>query len=377
MIGRAYQAGWAGAVTKTFGPTASDPISPRLGSLAFTGSSQEPRRLFGLANIEPVSERPVDDWLADLTRLATQYPDRLTAASLAAPLDSPGDWQSLAEKCRAAGAMAIEANLSAPDLSSDRAGEAAIGQSPEAVGRVIGWLKEAVDIPVWAKLSPDVTDIRAQARAAMAAGADALTAINAVSAIIGLDLDSLTPIPNVGGKSSRGGLTGPAIKPIGLRCVADLAAEFDLPLAGAGGVTTWRDAVEYLLLGAGAVQICTAVMTRGYGLIDDLVGELGRFLDDQKLGSPSDLVGRSLDRLGSGRDLIGQPRLVAAIDDNLCISCDACLISCSDGAYQAISVGKDGGYQVNTGRCTGCSLCYHVCPVEGCIRMTPRDGVDK
>ncbi len=375
MIKRAYQAGWAGAVTKTLGigaETYVKNVTPRLGSLAFSSASAEPRRVFALENIELITDRSLEVWLKEIKELTEEFPDRMTIASIMDDPSKPDGWKMMAEKCQEAGAHAIEVNMSCPHGMPERGMGMAIGQHADLVGQVTAWLKETSDLPIMPKMTPNVTDITVPAQAAVDNGADALAAINTVAAIIGVDLETLTPIPNVWGASTPGGLSGPAVKPIGLRCVAAMAKAVDVPISGIGGITTWRDAAEFILLGANHVQICTAVMARGYAIIDELKEGLSEFMDEKGFASVADMIGVSLKNLGDHGDLDAERKVVAHIDNNLCIACDACRVSCLDGGYQAIMKRKDDSFEVNAKRCTGCSLCFHVCPVEGCISLVPQ-----
>lgn len=374
MIERAYGAGWAGAVTRTFGLHPERyirNIAPRLASLAFSGPSTEARRIFALESIGSVSDRTPDAWLNDIHALASSYPDRLTVASIFDDPAQPGGWQLLAAKCVEAGARAIEMDFSLPHGLADLGPGQLIGHHPRLAARLIGWLREAVDVPLIARLSPDVTDITVIARAVKQAGADAVTGIAKPTALMGVDLETLAPLPNIWGGSCLGGLSGPSVKPLALGAVARLARSCGGPVIGLGGVTTWRDAAEFMLLGAGLVEVGTAVMIHGFDIIAGLTTELNAFLDSKGLASTADLIGLSLDKVIADGNLDDRSRLTAHVDANRCIQCNACVVSCRDAGFQAMISREGAPVEVDPTGCTGCSLCYHVCPVDGCVAMIP------
>ncbi len=371
MIRRAYQAGWAGAVTKTLVMDASSVVNltPRLASLSYTGEGGELKRIFAFENVELVTDRPLEVWLEEIEALVKEFPDRLTIASIMDDASRPDGWQEMARLCEQAGAKAVEINMSCPHGMPERGMGMAIGQHADLAGQVTRWVREAVEVPVIVKMTPNVTDVTIVAQECLTAGADAISAVNTVAAIMGVDLETMTPLPNVWGASTPGGMSGPAIKPIALRAVAAIAQTLKAPLSGIGGISGWHDAVEFLALGANHVQICSAVMARGCGIIDELVEGLENFLAEKGFASVADLIGSALPNLKSFNDLDAKRRVAARIDASLCLACDACRVSCLDSGYQAILRRKDGTYEVNTKKCTGCSLCFHVCPVEGCISM--------
>jgi len=373
MMGRAFKAGWAGAVTKTLIEDASSivNVTPRLASLGFPGQEARLRNNYALENIELVTDRELSTWLMEIEDLRDKFPEHVVIASIIDDASRPEGWQRLAKKCEAAGAGMLELNMSCPHGMPERGMGSAIGQDKELAQRVTGWVAESVNIPVIAKMTPNVTDVGLVARACADAGAAAISAINTVASIIGVDLDTLVPRPSVSGYSAHGGLSGPAIKPIALKAVAAIAEATDLPISGMGGITTWEDAAEFILLGASTLQVCTAVMVHGYGIIDDLLTGLSGFMNRKNFGKISDMVGVSLEKLVPLGELDNRTRRVAHIDVETCVQCDACFISCRDGGYQAVTRGTDRVYKVTERRCSGCSLCYQVCPVPGCITLEP------
>jgi dihydropyrimidine dehydrogenase (NAD+) subunit PreA len=374
MIGRAFKAGWAGAVTKTLLIDASTitNVTPRLASLGLKGQAADAKINYALENIELVTDRDLALWLKEIEDLRKKFPDNVVIASIMDDASEPKGWQRLARQCEEAGAGMIELNMSCPHGMPERGMGSAIGQDLDLAQRVTNWVAEAVDIPVIAKMTPNVTDVGLVAKACVDAGANAISATNTVAAIVGVDLETLSPLPSVSGYSAQGGLSGPAIKPIALKAVASIAEATDVPISGIGGITTWEDAAEFILLGASTLQICTAVMMHGYSIIDNLLDGLGGFMKRKGFANISDMVGISLEKLVPLGELDTKTRRIAHIDNGTCIQCDACFISCRDGGYQAVTRGSDKVYRVTEKLCSGCALCMQVCPVSGCITMGPK-----
>jgi dihydropyrimidine dehydrogenase (NAD+) subunit PreA len=237
-------------------------------------------------------------------------------------------------------------------------------------------------MPVIVKLTPNVADIRHPARAAQRGGADAVSLINAIASIMGVDLDAMTPVDPIDGKGAHGGMCGPAVKPIALAMVAEIARDpmtAGLPISGIGGVTTWRDAAEFIALGAGNVQVCAAAMTYGFKIIDELTSGLKNFMAAKGYQRIDDFRGRAVENVTDWRFLNLSYVAKAEIDQSLCIKCGRCHIVCEDAARQAIFATVDGErkFVVNDARCVGCNLCALVCPVENCIKLAHRaEGVD-
>jgi len=241
------------------------------------------------------------------------------------------------------------------------------------------WVMEKAEMPVLVKLTPNITDIRYPARAAKAAKADGIALINTISSLVGIGLDTWAPSPDVRGRGSHGGYAGPAVKPIALNMVSQVAADpqVGLPVSGIGGVETWRDAVDFLLVGASTVQVGTSVMHYGFRLIDDLVDGLSTYLRSKGLHSPSELVGKALPNIGDWGQLDQEFRLLAQIDDAKCIHCNVCYTACNDGAHQAIRLeGRNGTSHVTVDGdyCVGCKLCAYVCPIDDCITFKELEG---
>ena len=373
MMGRAFDAGWAGAVTKTLVTDASSivNVTPRLGSLSFPGSTDEPKKIYAFENIELVTDRELSLWLKEIEELRKNYPEHVVIASIMDDASKPDGWQYMGKKCEEAGAQMIELNMSCPHGMPERGMGSAIGQNAELAARVSRWTAEAVNIPVMAKMTPNVTDVGLVAKSCVEGGADAISAINTVGAIIAVDLETLVPKPTVAGYSAHGGLSGAAVKPIALKAVATIAQAVKVPISGIGGIGSWEDAAEFILLGASTLQVCSAVMAQGYGIIDDITDGLRNFMEDKGFDTIQDFVGLSLEKLVPLTDLSKEVRVTSSINEETCVKCDLCYVSCRDAGYQAISLKDDRTPAVDREKCTGCSLCMHVCPVWDCITMTP------
>jgi dihydropyrimidine dehydrogenase (NAD+) subunit PreA len=363
MIQRAFDAGWAGAVTKTIALEPARDVQPRLARLA-AGN-----RLIGLENIELISQRSLDAWIKDLDEIKRRYPDHILFASLMGAVVRE-EWHSLVQQVQQTGVDGLELNFGCPHGMPEKGMGAAQGQDPVIAGDITRWVKEVATLPVMVKLTPNVTDIVQIAQACGEAGADAISAINTVSVLMGVDLDSLEPLPSVDGATAFGGYSGPAVKPIGLRCMVQLAKGTKLPLSGIGGVASWQDAAEYILAGASMVQVCTAVMLRGYRIVEKMKNGLSDYLEKKGFGSVAEMRGYVLPKISTHEGLDFEHKVVASIDEALCTKCGLCYTACRDGGWQAIEMQSREVYpRVRTDKCDGCSLCKHVCPVEGCITL--------
>ena len=372
MVARAFDAGWGGVVWKTIGEPIRN-VTARLGSLDVDG-----RRMVGLSNIELISDRPTEVNLAEIADVKRRYPNQAVVVSLMVE-SKPEAWHEIVRRVNDTGADGIELNFGCPHGMSERGMGAAVGQVPDYVRMITEWVMQAARVPVLVKLTPNVTDIRPPARAARAGGADGVALINTVSSLIGVNLESWAPVPDVRGKGSHGGYSGPAVKPIALHMVSAVASdpEVGIPVSGIGGIADWRDAVEFLLLGASTVQVGTSVMHLGFRIIDDLVDGLSTYLRAKGLHSPAQLVGRALPAIGDWGGLDQEFRLLARIDEGTCVRCNLCYAACNDGAHQAIRrEGSNGTSRltVDADHCVGCRLCEYACPVEGCITFEPLEG---
>ncbi|HSW43716.1 MAG TPA: NAD-dependent dihydropyrimidine dehydrogenase subunit PreA [Patescibacteria group bacterium] len=367
MVARAFEAGWGGAVWKTVGEPITN-VSSRLGSHEVGG-----RRMVGISNIELISDRPIETNLAEIRAVKRRFPDRAVVVSLMVE-STPEAWHDIVRRVNDTGADGIELNFGCPHGMAERGMGSAVGQVPEYIEMITGWVKRAAEVPVLAKLTPNITDITVAARAAQRGGADGVALINTISSLVGLDLDTWETRPAVRGRGSHGGYSGPAVKPIALNMVSAIAKDslVHIPISGIGGIETWRDAVEFLLVGATSVQVCTAVMHHGYRIVEDMIDGLAGYLAGRGLASPADLVGRALPRIGDWGELDLSYKVKARIDAETCIHCNLCYRACEEGAHQAIRLERTNGRSmpvVDDAECVGCRLCEYVCPVDGCITM--------
>ena len=367
MVARAFEAGWGGAVWKTVGDPITN-VTSRLGSHSVDG-----RRMIGISNIELISDRPIETNLAEIREVKRRFPDRAVVVSLMVE-SKPEAWHDIVKRVNDTGADGIELNYGCPHGMAERGMGSAVGQVPEYIEMITGWAKAASQVPVLVKLTPNITDITVAARAAQQGGADGVALINTISSLVGLDLDTWETRPSVRGRGSHGGYSGPAVKPIALNMVSAIAKDprVRIPISGIGGIETWRDAVEFMLVGASAVQVCTAVMHHGYRIVEDMIDGLAGYLAGRGLSSPADLVGRVLPQIGDWGELDLSYAVKARIDAETCIHCNLCYRACEDGAHQAIILERTNGHStlsIDDDECVGCRLCQHVCPVDGCITM--------
>jgi len=418
QIMRAFDAGWGGAVWKTIGAPVTN-VTSRYSSIDWQG-----QRMMGFNNIELISDRPIEVNLQELAEVKKRYPAHAVIASLMVESTREA-WHEIVARSEDGGADGLELNFGCPHGMSERGMGSAVGQVPEYAEMITAWVKEKARTPVLVKLTPNITDIRAVARAAKRGGADGLSAINTINSITGIDLDTLIPRPNVDERSSHGGYCGPAVKPIALNMVQQVMsdAESALPLSGIGGIGSWADAAEFILLGCGTVQVCTAAMHYGYRIVEDMADGLSNWMRAKGFRTLEDFRGLSLHRVTEWKHLNLNYKIVAHIDEQKCIGCDLCHIACWDGAHQCIHLDRvtgpvDGHVElhatpasreresresiavtpvtrreraetfglnaprhgpyptplariprVDETECVGCNLCSCVCPVENCITM--------
>jgi len=369
QIHKAFEAGWGGAVWKTIGAPVLN-VSNRYG--AWHHGRQ---RMLAINNVELISDRPLEVNLREIVEIKRAWPDRAVIVS----------------------AM-VELNYGCPHGMSERGMGAAVGQVPEYCEQITRWVMDVATVPVIVKLTPNVTNIVLPARAAVAAGASGISLINTINSICGVDLDTLELTPSIGGKGGHGGYAGPAVKPIALNMLASLGTDeivskSGIPISGMGGIATWADAAQFLLLGASSLQVCTTVMHYGYRVIEDLCDGLSNWMDEKGFKTIADVTGRSLNRVSEFKNFDLSFRAVARIDADKCIKCNLCYIACNDTAHQCIDLVSHEGaivepqsYDVRSNGkhdavetrprpvvreedCVGCRLCYNVCPVDNCIQM--------
>jgi dihydropyrimidine dehydrogenase (NAD+) subunit PreA len=370
MVARAFEAGWGGAILKT---TSVETEVVELVYPMMSGIDLEDKKLMGLQNIDLISERHIDEVEKDVKALKKEFPDKVVAASIMGAKKE--DWQQLVRRLEAAGVDLIECSFSCPHGMPERGMGSTIGQDPELTERTARWVKEAATrVPIVIKLTPQIADITSAARAVKRSGADGVCAINTLKSMIGVDLETFIPYPNVGGYSTYGGYSGPAIKPVTLRCVAEIAKSVDIPIAAVGGISTWSDAVEFLLLGATNIQLCTAVMHNGFRIIEDLIDGLSVYLEEKGMNSVKELVGKALPYIADHSKLSRDYKVVSTVNRETCVKCDVCYIACMDGAHQAIDLDEMRIPVINEDKCKGCGMCETVCPVEECITLKPRES---
>ena len=368
-VRRAFEAGWGGVVWKTLGeagPPVVNVNGPRYG--AIWGAD---RRLLGLNNIELITDRPLEVNLREIKAVKRDYPDRAMIVSLMVPCEEQA-WKAILPHVEETGADGIELNFGCPHGMAERGMGSAVGQVPEYIEMVTRWCKENTRMPVIVKLTPNITDIRKPAAAAMRGGADAVSLINTINSITGVDLDLMAPTPTIDGKGAHGGYCGPAVKPIALNMVAEIARNAEtakLPISAIGGVTTWRDAAEFMALGAGNVQVCTAVMTYGFRIVTEMISGLNQWMDEKGHATLDDVIGRAVPNCSDWNNLNLNYITKARIDQDACIKCGRCYAACEDTSHQAIWMKPDRVFEVNDAECVACNLCVDVCPVEDCITM--------
>ncbi|WP_293440795.1 NAD-dependent dihydropyrimidine dehydrogenase subunit PreA [Planktotalea sp.] len=368
-VRRAFEAGWGGVVWKTLGsegPPVVNVNGPRYG--AIYGAD---RRLLGLNNIELITDRDLFTNLEEIKRVKADYPDRAIIVSLMVPCEEEA-WKAILPLVEDTGADGIELNFGCPHGMSERGMGAAVGQVPEYIEMVTRWCKRYYSKPVIVKLTPNITDVRKPAAAARAGGADAVSLINTINSITSVNLDSMSPEPSIDGKGTHGGYCGPAVKPIAMSMVSEIAraeATAGMPISGIGGVTTWRDAAEFMALGCGNVQVCTAAMTYGFKIVQEMISGLSQWMDEKGYENTTDFVGMAVPNTTDWQYLNLNYIAKAKIDQDLCISCGRCFAACEDTSHQAIAMSEDRVFSVIDAECVACNLCVNVCPVENCITM--------
>lgn len=371
QVHKAFEAGWGGAVWKTVGAPVLN-VSNRYGAWHYGDN-----RMLAINNVELISDRPLETNLREMAEIKRAWPDRALVAS-AMVESKPEAWRTIVRQLEDTGADAIELNYGCPHGMSERGMGSAVGQVPEYCEEITGWVKAVARIPVIVKLTPNITNVVQPARAALHAGADALSLINTINSIVGVDLDTLEITPSIGGKGGHGGYAGPAVKPIALNMLAALGKDEVVstvakPISGMGGISTWRDAAEFVLLGATSLQVCTAVMHYGFRIIEDLCDGLSNWMDSKTFLNLDQVRGLSLTRVSDFNNFDLSFKAVARIDHAKCIACNLCWVACNDTAHQCIDLPPNGPTRpkpvVREADCVGCRLCFNVCPVHDCIRM--------
>ncbi|OCA87222.1 NAD-dependent dihydropyrimidine dehydrogenase subunit PreA [Pseudobacillus wudalianchiensis] len=368
QVQRAFEAGWGGAVWKTLGEPILN-VSSRFAGTHFNG-----QRVAGFNNIELITDRPLEENLKEIYETKKRFSNHAVIASLMVE-PKQEKWHEIVKRVQDVGVDGFELNFGCPHGMAERGMGSASGQVPELVEKQTYWAKEAAKVPVIVKLTPNITDITATAYAAVQGGADAISMINTINSLAGVDLDSWNTIPHVAGKGAHGGYCGPAVKPIALNMVAECARhpEINVPISGIGGISTWKDAVEFMLMGAGSVQVCTAAMHHGFSIVEDMIDGLNNYLDSKGIAALDGLIGQSVEKYSDWGNLDLNYKIVARINNDVCINCNKCHIACEDTSHQCIDMltSENGNayLEVREEDCVGCNLCSIVCPVDGAIDM--------
>ncbi len=348
--------GWGGAVLKTITPDDLEMIeaSPRYAVL------KDKKNIIGFQNIELLSHKTIKYWCDGIKFLKQKHPRKVIIASIMAPVSKVA-WQDLVKTFNDTPADAFELNFSCPHGMPEKGIGMAIGTDAQISATITKWVKEVAKKPVFVKLSPNVSNISSITWAVQQAGADGLAAINTVQGFMGFDLNTLTPNLNVNGKTSYGGCSGAIVRPIGLRCVAQMRQTSALPILGMGGISTWQDAVQYMLVGSDAVQVCTEVMLNGYKIIGPMLKGLQNYLEEKGFKDISELKDKAIPFISSHKDLSKTPLAYPQIDHTKCGRCGKCVSICMESEHQALQL-NDGNIVVDKTRCEGCGLCHLVCP---------------
>ena len=359
MCAKAYDVGWGGVVFKTIGPKSYviNEVSPRFDTL-----SKEGEPFVGFKNMEQIAEHSLEENLADLARLKKDYPNNVLIASIMG--NDEESWEDLARKVTEAGADMIEMNLSCPQMTSHAMGSD-VGANPELCRKYCQAVKRGSKLPMMAKMTPNITDMVEVAKSCLEGGADGIAAINTIKSICNVDLNKKIGMPIVNGKSSISGYSGKAVKPVALRFIQQLRTGIPgVQISGIGGCETWEDAAEFILVGARTIQVTTGIMQYGYRIVEDMCNGLMHYMEEQKVNHLEDLVGLANQNIIPAEELDRDYIVYPEIDNDKCVGCGRCYISCYDGAHQAMEWDEEKRRpHCNHDKCVGCLLCGHVCPV--------------
>lgn len=363
MVAKAYEAGWGGVFYKTIGIFIADECSPR-----FDHNVKETTPWIGFKNMEQISDKQLEVNLENIAKLKRDYPDKIMVASIMGSSDD--EWAKLAKLVTQAGADLIECNFSCPQMTSHAMGSD-VGQNPDLVRQYSKATSEATHIPVIAKMTPNIGNMEVPALASIEGGAKGIAAINTIKSITNIDTDFMTAMPVVNGKSSISGYSGAAVKPIALRFIAQMKqfeALKNVPISGIGGIETWKDAVEFMLVGSENLQVTTSVMQYGYRIVEDMINGTAHFMDAHGFNHLRDFIGLALPNIVPAEDLNRDFKILVDIDQDKCVQCGRCYTSCYDAAHQAIEWDSEKRKAtVDEEKCVGCHLCLNVCPVLDCI----------
>ena len=340
-------------------------VSSRLGATKVRGVSGA-----GFNNIELITDRSLETNFKEIYETKKKYPKHAVIVSLM--VETRDEWKDIIKRSIDAGGDGLELNFGCPHGMCERGMGSAVGQEPKVNQEITSWAVEYSSIPVLVKLTPNVSDIIPHGLAAKRGGAHGVSLINTIKSIIGVDIDRFVPEPRVAGLSTNGGYCGAAVKPIALHMVAALAREkqFGLPISGIGGISNWRDAVEFLLLGSSSLQVCTEVMLRGYRIVEDMTEGLTDYMRSHKFEKLDDFIGKAIPAYSEWGNLDLNYETIAKIDPSKCIGCHLCVTACQDGAHQCIYPQENTRVpRIDESECVGCNLCKIVCPVPDCIDM--------
>lgn len=361
MIAKSFDEGWAGVAFKTIGNFVPEEVSPRFATL-----QKESDGFVGFKNIEQISDHTLEENIDFIKRLKQNYPTKVIIASIMGRDEQ--EWEMLAHLMQEAGADIIECNFSCPHMAAHGLGSD-VGQNPDLVSSYTKAVRRGTDLPILAKMTPNVGNMEIPAIAAMESGADGLAAINTIKSVLNVDLDSFISQPQVGSYTSVGGYSGKAVKPIALRFIHDMKKcekTTDAPISGMGGIESWRDAAEFITLGCGTVQVTTSVMQYGYGIIHDMIDGMKRYLAKYNYTSIDQIVGKALPTIVSTDSLDRKTRQFPKFIRENCVGCGRCVTSCYDGGHQALTQGEDLKPRLNK-NCVGCQLCVLVCPAKAIV----------
>lgn len=360
MCAKALEVGWGGIVFKTIGFFIANEVSPR-----FDNIRKESTSFVGFKNMEQISQHSLEENLEAMRKLKENYPNKILIASIMGQNEE--EWTKLAELVTEVGADIIECNFSCPQMTSHDMGSD-VGQNPALVKKYCEAVKRGTKIPVLAKMTPNISNMTVPAIASMEGGADGIATINTIKCVTGVDLDKMIGLPIVNGKSSVSGYSGKAVKPIALRFMHELKTNEKLknvPISGIGGIETWEDAAEFILLGATNLQVTTGVMQYGYRIVEDMISGLSYYMEEKGFDSLQEMVGLAIKNLIPAEDLDRGYIVYPKFDDEKCVGCGRCYISCYDGGHQALEWDKENRKPVlNKEKCVGCHLCANVCPVQ-------------
>lgn len=360
MCAKAYDEGWAGVVFKTIGPGdfLIDEVSPRFDALTKEGTP-----FVGFKNMEQIAEHPLEQNLEDLRKLKAAYPNKVLIASIMGPTEE--DWEELARLVTEAGADMIEMNLSCPQMTTHAMGSD-VGTNAELCKSFCAAVKRGSKLPMMAKMTPNITDMVPVAKACLEGGADGIAAINTIKSVCNVDLNRKIGMPIVNGKSAISGYSGKAVKPVALRFVQQLRTGIPgVEISGIGGIETWEDAAEFLLLGSTTLQVTTSIMQYGYRIVEDMKNGLEHYMEEQGVDSLMDLIGIANSNIIPAEELDRDYVVYPEFDTEKCIGCGRCYVSCYDGAHQAISWDEENRKpSCDHNKCVGCHLCALVCPVK-------------